>query len=323
MSGPGRSPAPSLLPALAMIAAMAASGACAAQTSTVGSGLTNFPDAAGTEGQSRGTITLGYQFQHTRGLILDNGDIPGNTTTDAHILYLAVNYMLDDHWEAHAELPFIRKRSSGGPGAHRPDLLTLPHPEAEFLDDGNYHGAWQDWILGVSYHTDWGRFGVEPHLIATIPSHDYSHFANAAIGQNLWKLKLGVDFTRRLESSNFYYSFGYSYEAWEKVLGTSLNKHHFRASAGYFFGPRISGRIFVNARDGQGLTTTEVGSDRTSEIWYQHDRLTKHNYAIAGLSASYRINDAYSVSVTGARMVWGRNVHDLKYAYGVELVRGF
>ena len=46
-------------------------------------------------------------------------------------------------------------------------------------------------------------------------------------------------------------------------------------------------------------------------------------HAIAGLSASYSINDAYSVSVTGARMVRGRNVHDLKYAYGVELVRGF
>ncbi len=306
-----------------MMAGMIASDTCAARESVTGAGPTDFLSPAGADGQSRGTIAVGYQFQHTKGLILDNGDIPGDTTTDTHIAYLSLDYRLSDRWEAHAEIPFIRKRSSGGPGAHRPDLLTVPHPEAEFLDDGNYHGAWQDWILGVSYHTEWGRFGVEPHLIATIPSHDYSHFANAAIGQNLWRLKLGLDVTRRLESSNVYYSAGYSYEVWERVLGTSLNKHYFRASAGYFFGPRVSGRVFLNARRGQGLTTTEVGSDRTSELWYQHDRLSEHDYAIVGISASYRITDAYSVSVTGARMVWGRSVHDLKYAYGVELARGF
>lgn len=323
MNRRNRSSAPSLLPALALLAGLTVGDTCAAQESFARIGHPEIPDEGPTGEQSRGTLTIGYQMQHTKGLILDNGDIPGTTTTDARILFVAVDYMLDDHWEAHVELPFIDKRSSGGPGAHDPSILAVPHPEAEFLDDGRYHGAWQDWVVGVSYHTDWGRFRVEPHLVAQIPSHDYSHFANAAIGQNLWRVKLGVDFTRRLQSSNFYYTAGYSYEVWEKVLDTTLNKHHFRASAGYFFSPQVTGWVFANARIGQGLNTTEVGSDRTTELFYQHDRLSEHDFVIAGIGSSYRINDNYSISVTGGRMVWGRNVHDLKYAYDVALLHGF
>lgn len=323
MNRRNRSSAPSLLPALALLAGLTVGDTCAAQESFARIGHPEIPDEGPTGEQSRGTLTIGYQMQHTKGLILDNGDIPGTTTTDARILFVAVDYMLDDHWEAHVELPFIDKRSSGGPGAHDPSILAVPHPEAEFLDDGRYHGAWQDWVVGVSYHTDWGRFRVEPHLVAQIPSHDYSHFANAAIGQNLWRVKLGVDFTHRLQSSNFYYTAGYSYEVWEKVLDTTLNKHHFRASAGYFFSPQVTGWVFANARIGQGLNTTEVGSDRTTELFYQHDRLSEHDFVIAGIGSSYRINDNYSISVTGGRMVWGRNVHDLKYAYDVALLHGF
>lgn len=322
MNGRDRIPAPSLS-ALAMLAGMTVGGTCVAQESLTEIGHAEFLREAQTGEQSRGTIAVGYQFQHSKGLLLGDGSIRGDTTTDTHIMFMAVDYMLDDHWQAHVELPFIRKRSSGGPGAHDPSILTIPHPEAEFLDDGNYHGAWQDWILGVSYHTNWGRFAVEPHLVIQIPSHDYSHFANAGIGQNLWRVKLGVDVTHRLASSNFYYTAGYSYEVWEKVLDTTLNKHHFRTTAGYFFSPNVTGWVFANARKGQGLDSTEIGNDRTTEIFYQHDRLAEHNFVIAGLGASYRINDNYSISVTGGRMVWGRNVHELKYAYDVALFRSF
>ena len=138
-----------------------------------------------------------------------------------------------------------------------------------------------------------------------------------------WRVKLGANFTHRLESSNFYYTFGYSYEVWEKVLGTSLDKQHLRGSAGYFFNPQIAGWVFANVRHGQGLNSIEIGNDRTTEIFYQHDRLSEHNFAIAGIGSSYRLNDNYSISLTAGRMLWGRNVHDLKYAYDVALLRNF
>ncbi len=54
----------------------------------------------------------------------------------------------------------------------------------------------------------------------------------------------------------------------------------------------------------------------------QYLRLARIRH-IAGIGASYRINDRYSISATGGRMTWGRNVHDLKYAYDVALSRSF
>lgn len=320
MRKPARSTVSLLLPVALM---MAMAGTCAGQERIADPSHVPFLDEAQAGEPSRGTLTVGYQMQHTQGLIIDGGSVRGDTTTDAHIVFVAVDYLLDDHWQVHAELPFIRKRSSGGPGAHDPSILTVPHPEAEFLDDGNYHGALQDWVVGVSYHTHWGPFAVEPHLIVTLPSHDYSHFANAGIGQNLWRIKVGVDFSHRLESSNFYYTAGYSYEVWEQVLGINLDKQHFRATAGYFFGPKVAGWIFVNGRLGNGLGSTEIGTDRTTEVFYQHDRIAEHNFVLGGLGANYRINDRYSISVTGGKMLWGRNVHELKYAYDLALVRSF
>ncbi len=315
-----------LLPALVLTTGIAVSGIGRAQepfTQIDRAQVDILQDEPGAE-EPRGRIAVGYQIQHTKGLILNNGDVQGATTTDAQLAYLAVDYRVDDHWEAHAELPFIRKRSNGGPGAHRTDLLDPPHPEAQFLDDGRYHGTLQDWVLGLSYHGYWRRFEVEPHLVATIPSHDYSHFGNAAIGQNLWRVKLGVDLTRRLHASNFYYSLGYSYEVWERVDGISLDKQHFRASAGYFFTPQLSTWAFANARVGQGRNTNDfLPGDRSSEAWYQHDRTSEHHYVLGGIGARYRINDRYSLSATAARMLWGRNVHDLKYACNVELSRSF
>lgn len=271
----------------------------------------------------RGRVSLAYQFQDTKGLITADGSIRGSTTTDMHSLRLGVDYRLNDRWEVHASVPFMRKRSSGGPGAHRLDILTVPHPEASFLDDGNFHSGWQDWAFAASRRGTWRGFEVVPKATLYWPTHDYSHFGNAAIGQNQKKLNLGVDLTRRIGFSNFYCSFGYSYELVEQTLDIGLNKHHLRASLGYFFSPRLSGRVFVNARDSQGRSTAQFGTDRTSEFWYQHDRLSRHDYVIGGLAATWQATDLYTVTLTGVGLLRGRNVHNLRSAYEIQISRSF
>ncbi len=271
----------------------------------------------------RGRVSLAYQFQDTEGLISNDGSILGSTTTDLHSLRLSVDYRLNDRWELHASLPFMRKRSSGGPGAHRLDVLVVPHPEATFLDDGDYHSGWQDWALGASRHDVWRGFEVVSQATLYLPTHDYSHFANAAIGQNQKKLNLGVDLSRRIGFSNFYYSVGYSYELVERTLDIPLNKHHLRSSLGYFFSPRLAGRVFINARDSQGRGTDDIGSDRTSELFYQHDRISRHDYVIGGVAATWQFSDLYAVTLTGVGLLRGRNVHNLRRAYELQFTRSF
>lgn len=278
------------------------------------------PDAAG--GQ-RGTLSLAYQNLHSSGLLLQDGVNNHGAITDTQSLRLSIDYRLDGGWELHAVLPYISKRSRHDNGNHNPLNLLQSHPESQFLDDGDYHGALQDVQLGVSRHLELGRYRVEPHAMVTWPSHDYTFFANAAVGQHLRKLKLGADVTRQLAGSNFYWSAGYDYEFVEKVMDIGIDKQHARLAAGYYFSPTWSGRVFAAMRRSQGRDANFFSPANRDEFWYRHDQLSRHNYAIAGFGATWRINDRYALSGTVGKMVWGRTVHELKRAYELELSRGF
>jgi hypothetical protein len=76
-------------------------------------------------------------------------------------------------------------------------------------------------------------------------------------------------------------------------------------------------------RRSQGRDANFFTPASRSEYWYRHDQLSRHNYAIAGFGATWRINDRYALSGTVGKMVWGRTVHELKRAYELELSRSF
>jgi hypothetical protein len=270
----------------------------------------------------QGRITFALQSLHTGSLITDAGTIPGHTETDTQVARIGIDYMLTGRWELHASLPYIRKRSNGGPGAHRLDILTTPHPEATFLDDGEYHSNFQDFELGLSYHAQWHGLQLEPLVLLQVPASDYDFFANAATGQHVKRLHLGMDVSRQALGSNFYWTAGYSYVFQEEVLGINSSKNHFRVGAGYFFTPRFSVRAFANGSYGKGRNSSDF-TDRTSEAWYHHDQTSRHNYAITGLGANWQATPRYSVSISAATMVWGRTVHDMKHAYELAISRSF
>lgn len=277
---------------------------------------------------ARGWISLGFQAVHTRGsLDGSGGDLPflRDLQTDSRSLTLSVDYRLDERWSVNAALPYIRKRAVNDRGFHNPARLAVPRPDSKFLDDGDYHGTWQDWQLGVTYHTDFAGFDVRPHAVLTYPSRDYTFFASAAAGQRLGRLRLGFDISRRLGSSNFHYSAGYSYELVEKVLGNNLDKQHLRLSGRYDVSPQLSASVFAVGRRGRGLDPAIFlrESRLGSELWYQHDRLLRHNYGLAGIGVAWRFNDVWSISGSTSRMVWGDSIHDIKYAHEMQVTRGF
>lgn len=296
---------------------------CAPASAMADDGIDLGPDHPG-HTDHRGRVSLAFQSLHSSGLILDDGTNNRGAITDTRSMRLSVDYLLDGGWALHASVPYIRKRSRNDSGNHDPLALDRPHPESTFLDDGNYHGALQDYQFGLSRHITLGRYELEPRATLTWPSHDYTFFANAAVGQRLRKLRFGVDVTRRLPDSNFYWTAGYDYEFVEKVMDVGLNKHHARVTMGYHFSPAWSGHAFAVARIGQGRDSSDFPPPaRRTEAWYRHDQLSRHNYAIAGIGATRRIGGRYALSATVGRMAWGRTVHELKRAYEVELSSTF
>ena len=59
------------------------------------------------------------------------------------------------------------------------------------------------------------------------------------------------------------------------------------------------------------------------ELWYQHDRMLKHNYFNIGLGLDWALNDQYSLSGNYMEMVWADQVNILEYAFTLSLTRTF
>lgn len=320
---------------LALVAVLAAPPAHAGEL-PADDGFTASDDVPG-----RGRITFGYQVQHTRGQITNRGTLAGpDTTTDTHALRFALDYRLSPRWAVHLSIPYLRKRTDSNPrgpnglpqGAHTLDLLPPGRDYVEFIDDGEYRGHWQDFTVGATYRTDWGRYRVEPRVFVVWPSHNYPFYGNAAPGERTKRLRLGVEVSRRIGISEAWYSLGYDYEIRENLLGLGHNKHYLSGSLGYGFSERLSGRLWGVLRRGQGHDFFDPPPGEPAgtpvrecgcEFWYQHDRHGRHDYGIAGAGLDWNLAPGWTVSATAGRMYWGSTIHKLRYLYGVQLARGF
>jgi len=279
-------------------------------------------DPTGATGD-RTRVTVGYQSVHSDGSVDGEGNPGPGVRTDTHNLLLAVDHRFADKWSVHLSLPYILKRSIGLPIAHRTEWLAVPR-EADFLDDGDYHGTWQDWQLGVTYHGAWKGLDVRPHAVLTWPSHDYTFFASAAPGRYLRKLRVGADVSRRFGRSNVHWSAGYSYEFVEKVIGYDLDKHHYRLSTHWDVAPTWSLNAFANARYSNGIEPSDLaGKVPWSELWFQHDRLLKHNYVLAGVGATWHFRDRWAVSGSFAWPVEADSMHRVRRAWDLQVSRSF
>jgi len=269
-----------------------------------------------------GSASLSYQSIEVNKFNTSVNDVDiGEVLT--HSLYLELNYALTDRWLLNAGIPYLKKRYNG-PARHDPLTLDPPRPDIPFLDDGRYHSAWQDFVIGATYMWIQDPVIVEPFVNLLIPSHDYPHFAQAAVGQNRLKAEFGVDFTKYMPFSDWFYRGGISYTVVQKTLDVNVNHFRVHGEAGYFLMPDLSISAFVLGKLGNGKDATEFPpSARTDEAWYQHDRTTRHSYVNVGAGADWYINDAYMLHVSALTSVWGKSVHLVHIAWTVGLTRYF
>jgi hypothetical protein len=208
---------------------------------------------------------------------------------------------------------------------HDPLLLDPPRPDIENVDQGDWNSAFQDIFLGVSYLAfDSPTFAIEPHLFLGIPSHDYPFFGNAAIGQNQTRIEIGSSFLLAPGLSDAYYGLDISYAFVEEVLNSDINHWRINAEAGYFFTPRLTGRVFALVKQGHGLDfPDDFPPPRTDERWYQHDRMVKHNYIIAGIGLDWFVSDKYEVSAALMKMTHAEVIHIMDFAFDITVSRAF
>jgi hypothetical protein len=237
--------------------------------------------------------------------------------------YVDFEYAVSSRWTVKLGLPYIRK-SYNGPARHDPLTLDPPRPEVAYLDDGHYHGSLQDFLVGARYLLSGGPFIVEPFVYALVPSHGYPHFAQAAVGQNLSKVEMGVEATHFFPFSDWYCQGSVSYTVAEETLGVSINHFRLNGELGYFFAANFSVHAFFNGKHGRGDDGTQFPpSQRSDERWYQHDRTSRHDYLNVGVGADWYFNDRYQLFGSVLSSVWGKTVHLVDWAGTVGMTRYF
>ena len=269
-----------------------------------------------------GHVSLSYQFISVDGFESSIGELPIGTV-ETHTLYFDVEYNVTERLTLIAGIPYVRKRYRG-PGPHDPLLLDPPRPFIENVDQGNWNSDFQDFHIGAKYRARDDRFVIEPYFFFGIPSHEYPFFGHAAVGQQLLKFDLGTSVTWFPGLSNAFYGADVAYVLVEETLGVSINHWKVNAVAGYQFGPRLTGRVFAQLKDGGGLTfPDDFPTPRNTELWYQHDRLVKHNYLNVGIGLDWALDDTYQVSTNFMQMPWAEQVHKMEYAFTIGISRAF
>ena len=248
---------------------------------------------------------------------------------------LDLDYQFTDHWSAQVGIPFLSNRYSGiaphcptraPPQCAQAPALDPSHPESQFLDDGGDHATWQDWTFGATYQTRLGSYFITPGIALSVPSHDYTFFANAAVGQRIWQLELSATLAHQFDFSNWYYRLGYGYVFAEKVLDTRVNHHRFDLELGYFINEKVAARMFATGRAGHGYAAGDLlprTAGQTNAYWYHHDQISEHNYAGVGAGVDYGFGAHWTWSTSVQRLVWGQTVFDFKYALESRLSRAF
>jgi len=282
-----------------------------------------------------GSISIAYLNTYVNGFWLDTKTkIPGGAVHSQGVA-LELDYNIADAWSVHVGIPFLSNKYQGTqphcPTTAPPQCANIPalnpqHPESQFIDDGRYHSTWQDFTIGAAWHTHIDDYYITPSLTATIPSHDYVFFDNAAVGQRLHQLLVATTLAHQFEFSNFYYRLGYGYAFSQHVLGQDTGYQRFDGELGYFINERWAVRASVSGRIGNGYSAYELEpltAGHTNDYWYHHDQTGEHNYFGAGFGFDYDFGNRYMVTASIQREFWGETVFDFKYAVEMRLTRSF
>jgi hypothetical protein len=234
------------------------------------------------------------------------------------------SYFVADGWEVRLGLPFSSGKYSG----------RFPHPQLgcppcgpTYVDNGDYHGTWQDWNAGVSYHTVIGdNYYLTPSVDLYVPSHNYPYYGSAVVGQRAPKLGVGATVQHQFDFSNFYFSGHFQYFVMPKTLGINADYADFGLDLGYFINPRLGIRATTDIKVGNGHDDALINANCppcSSQLWAFHDKFRLQDHANIGGAVDYAFNDRYLLSTTLTRAIWGLGNAILVYDIDIKLTRSF
>jgi hypothetical protein len=88
--------------------------------------------------------------------------------------------------------------------------------------------------------------------------------------------------------------------------------------------PQLALNLFLTSKNGKGNTDPPPAvPDFTTEAWYRHDQVTRHNYANVGLGVNWTVDERHVLNFTLLKMTHSEDVFKLRRAMSLSLSRSF
>lgn len=278
--------------------------------------------AAGTPEAGGGWVALTYDYTHMQFHLDPNGDKLDLGSMDINAVTTEMEYGVTDRLAVFGSLPYIQRKYTGSypHTVTKPDGTVVVSP----IDDGSYHGSFQDLLVGTKYQTGIGQWMITPTITYGHPTHDYYIFSHAAIGTKQKSTTVGLQTGRSLPEpfDRFYVELDYAYSFMEKFQGTTANHSTGFIEVDYFATERLMLRTFaVGQKTYDGIEPADWAKD--PKLYLHHEQIMRTDYIDAAIGALYVLNGRYTASLDVKHNIWGENVHQIKYDIGVGISRAF
>jgi hypothetical protein len=263
-----------------------------------------------------GDVATTYQAAFTRGQLNNEGTLGAPDGTEAHSLTWDAEFGLSDRLAVNFSLPLIMAKFAGGPNPH---LIGI-HGQPSNLDNGKYHGSFQDFHFGVRFNVVRSRtFALTPFVEVSTPTHHYESLGQAVVGRDLRALIVGAAAGGFVDAlPGLYLQTEVSHAVVQQVLGIRASPSRVNSEVGYYVTPRFAVRFLENfqlTHDGIDFVgpypptfTIHSGGAINRDYRLNHDRLLRSNFLNLGAGVSFAVNDSVDLFASTARMVWGENV---------------
>jgi hypothetical protein len=252
-----------------------------------------------------------------------NGKPYGAGRNRQNILSMDIDYGLTRRLAVNVGIPLAFGKHDGEVGAHFDPFIP-------FIDDGKYHGGFQDFRLGLRYRlVRDGPVAITPFIEGIVPSHRYPTFGDAAIGRNQRELLIGTNVGRDWSPllPNAYFQARLSYAVVQRVLGMYHDRTNIEAELGYQLTERVAAAGVVTFQKYLGGLTYDVSKpvleQWTLEQLLHHDQVLRSEILYWGGSASFRVNQSTSVFATVITTAWGKNNPALSYGLITGINKSF
>jgi hypothetical protein len=271
-----------------------------------------------------GTVSVSYQSVVTRGQHGVSGtwfinapqlsELPRDLT-ETHALIWYVEYGLSERIAVHSSLPYMQVRYDG-PIPHTVGIKGRPSS----LDDGNYHGSFQDFYFGTRFKVlESPRLALTPFVEVIIPSHRYESLAQSAVGRDLRALVFGAAIGGFVDQllPGLHFQTRASYAVVQQAADIRPNRTAIDSAVGYFITPRLAIQFietFQLTHDGidwvgpPDFLAPHNGRPMNDEYGLNHDRLVRANALNLGAGVAFEVTERIGLFATVTKLAWGQNL---------------